>query len=315
MWAVISYKSFCSNGGDMNKLTKIFAGVVLAGSTAMASAAPLYVNSGDNDSGVPFGDADGFTYTFDAFTFNDLQPVSTYLDLEGDGIQNGTLVFDSAVGEVGLLNPDTGSDEFFTDAWSLTFDYKLWGYAGISDDVVANGVFDDGEVLAAQFVGGFFNMYFDDDVTDGVDPVSAMTLSLTGSTFNAGGGVNLSLFAEIETVLANLFFLDPSFNGDSDLAAVVANNDPSQYGATITAEITDATQAPTDQGFAVTSFETDVLTSLGIDLDDYDNEVFLTRTTTLPSANLEIQVSSPASIAMMGLGLIGLAGLRRVKKA
>lgn len=41
----------------MNKLTKIFTAVVFAGCTATAGASPLFMNPGDNDSGVPFGDA------------------------------------------------------------------------------------------------------------------------------------------------------------------------------------------------------------------------------------------------------------------
>lgn len=258
---------------------------------------------------------DGFTYTFDMFTFNNITPTSAYLDLEGDGIQNGTLVFDSAEGEVGFLNPDTGSSEFFTDSWNLTFDYELWGYASVIDNGVANGEFDDGDALVANFVGGYFNMYFDDDVSTDGDSVPALSLSLTGSTFNDGGGINLTLFAEIESVLADLFFMDPSFNGDSDLAEIVANNDPSQYGALITAEITNAEQAPADNGYTPSDFNNEVLTSLGIDLDDFDNEVFLTRTTTLPSGNLEIEVSAPATIAVMGLGLIGLGGFRRFRSS
>lgn len=306
---------YSSYGGDMNKLTKIFTAVVFAGCTATAGASPLFMNPGDNDSGVPFGDADGFTYTFDMFTFNNITPTSAYLDLEGDGIQNGTLVFDSAEGEVGFLNPDTGSSEFFTDSWNLTFDYELWGYASVIDNGVANGEFDDGDALVANFVGGYFNMYFDDDVSTDGDSVPALSLSLTGSTFNDGGGINLTLFAEIESVLSDLFFMDPSFNGDSDLAEIVANNDPSQYGALITAEITNAEQAPADNGYSPTDFNDDVLTSLGIDLDDFDNEVFLTRTTTLPSGNLEIEVSAPATIAVMGLGLIGLGGFRRFRSS
>lgn len=299
----------------MNKLTKIFTAVVFAGCTATAGASPLFMNPGDNDSGVPFGDADGFTYTFDSFTFNNLNPTSAYLDLEGDGIQNGTLVFDSAQGQVGFLNPRTGSDEFLVNAWNLTFDYKLWGYAGVIDNGPVNGQFDDGDTLVADFVGGYFNMYFDDDVTTPNDSVPALSLSLSGSTFNDQGGINLTLFAEIESVLANLFFMDPAINGESDLAEIVANNDPSQYGALITAEITNANQAPTDTGYTVTTFETNVLNSLGINLDDFDSEVWLTRTTTLPSANLEIQVSAPATIAVMGLGLIGLGGFRRFRKS
>jgi hypothetical protein len=54
----------------MNKLTKIFAGVVLAGSAAMASASPVFLDV------IADGDADGDNVTdaFTSFVFNSFTP-------------------------------------------------------------------------------------------------------------------------------------------------------------------------------------------------------------------------------------------------
>jgi hypothetical protein len=292
----------------MNNFTKIFAGVVLAGSTAMASADPVFVDY--NDDGVTSDD-------FTSFVFNSFDPTSAYLDLEGDGISNGTYVFDSGSGTLTGLSPLAFplSTDGFNEAggWGLSFEYELFGTAFLATDVDADGFFDGGvDQLAANFVDGYINFSY---TAGGTQTGEVLSIGVTSSAYNIGNGLNFTVFGEPVSA-TNLINTVQVFDGMTGLGDLLASPDSDEYGlgSFLTLKILDATQAPTtDDTFATTTFQQGILDTLGVTLTaDSD---WLTRTTTIDSSNLYITaVSAPTNIALMGLGLIGLGFSRRLAK-
>lgn len=286
----------------MKTLTKFTTAAVLAASASFANASPLFLDA-PNDY-----DFDGNTTTgiFTSFILSSFSPTSAYLDLEGDGIQNGTLVFDSGKTTVGALSPLAfpASFEGFNTAWRLDVEYELFGFAGIADDLNSNGTFDAGDSLAAQFVGGYFTMSFFDGVSTEV-----LNIAVTGSDYKLTDALNLSIFGK--PVSGTDFVNVDGFGSIND---VITNLDPVNYSALTTIKILDATQAPTlDAGFAPNTYQQGVLASLGLATLPGTAQ-WLTRTTTIDSSNVYINVPAPASIALMGLGLLGLGVSRRFKK-
>lgn len=293
----------------MKTLTKFTTAAVLAASASFANASPLFIDSPYNDAAFPAGDADTVTDVFTSFILESFSPTSAYLDLEGDGIQNGTLVFDSGSTKVGTLSPITGlSTEGFGIYWDLTVSYELYGFAGLAEDVNSNGTFDAGDdSLAAQFVGGYFSMSYVDKFTNVATEVA--NLAVTGSSYELLGALNLSIFGEpvSATDLINV-------DGFGSLAWVIANLNPVNYSALTTIKILDAKQAPTASAYVPNTYQQTILDGLGLDTLP-DSAKWLTRTTTIDATNVYINVPAPASIAIMGLGLIGLGLARRYKKA
>jgi len=290
----------------MKNLTKIVAGLALLSSAAVTTASPLFVDTGVNGD----GDADTRTDTFLSFVFNQFTPTSAYLDLEGDGINNGTLVFDSGVATIGSLSPLAfgSSQEGFNTDWGLQIEYELFGFAAIADDVNNNGLFEAGDTLAAQFVDGFLNMNYLD--SNGSTPF--LQIDVTGSAFNINKGVNFSIFGQPISA-SNMLNTEESFFGSTGFGDSINNLDPVNISALSSLLIGDATQAPTvDNNFGVTTFQQNVLDSLGLSTLPQTAQ-WLTRTTSINTASLTLEVPAPSSLAVFGLGLLGLGFSRRLK--
>lgn len=290
----------------MKNLTKIVAGLALLGSAAVTSASPLFIDNGVNGD----SDADTRTDTFLSFVFNQFTPTSAYLDLEGDGINNGTLVFDSGSTTIGSLSPLAfgSSTEDFNDSWGLQIQYELFGFAAIADDVNGNGLFEAGDTLAAQFVDGFLSMNY----LDGSGSTPFLQLDVTGSEFNINQGVNFSIFGQ-PTSASNILNTEEAFFGSTGFGDAINNLDPVNISALASLLIGDGTQAPTvDNNFGVSVFQQNVLDSLGLGTLPQTAQ-WLTRTTNINTASLTLEVPAPSSLAIFGLGLLGLGFSRRLK--
>ena len=290
----------------MNKLTKIFAGVVLAGSASVASADPLFVDY-END-GVT---SDPFT----SFLFNSFSPKSAYLDLDGSGvIGNGTHVFDSGSGTISGLSPlafPLPRDGFGND-WGLNFEYELFGFSALAVDLNGDNIFNAGDdQLAAGFVDGYINFSY---TAGGTETGEVLSIAVTGSAYNINDGLNFTVFGEPISA-TNLINTVQAFDGMTGLGDLLASPNADDYGlgAFATLKILDATQAPeVDDTFTVSAFQQSIIDTYGL-VVDADSQ-WLTRETIVDSSNLYITASSPTNAALMGLCLIGLGLSRRFAK-
>jgi hypothetical protein len=291
----------------MRKLTKTLLTAAMLSAASLANASPLFI-----DNGVDL-DMDGNTQTdvFSSFVFNEFSPTSAYLDLEGDGIQNGTLVFDSGSFDIANLSPLSfrNSLEGFNTVWGLEVEYELFGFAGIAEDFNSNGFFDAGDTLAAQFVDGYFTMNYVD--VNGSQPF--LSLDVTGSAFNINQGVNFSIFGQPVSA-SNALNSETPFFGSTGFGDIINTLDPVNLGALATLIIGDGSQAPTlDAGFSTTTFQDNVLASLGLSTLPQTAQ-WLTRTTDVNTGSLTLEVSAPSTLALFGLSLLGLGVSRRFSK-
>jgi hypothetical protein len=290
----------------MNKLTKIFAGLVLAGSASVASADPLFVDY-LND-GVT---SDPFT----SFVFNSFNPTSAYLDLDGSGVIGvGNHVFDSGGGTIVGLSPLAfpAPRDGFGSNWGLNFEYELFGFSALAVDLNGNNIFDAGDdQLAAGFVDGYINFSYS---AGGTQIGEVLSIAVTGSAYNINDGLNFTVFGEPISA-TNLINTVQAFDGMTGLGDLLAspNSDDYGLGAFATLKILDATQAPeVDGSFTVSPFQQSIIDGLGISITA--DSQWLTRETTIDSSNLYITASSPTNAALMGLCLIGLGLSRRIAK-
>ena len=292
----------------MRKLTKTLLTAAMLSAASLANASPLFIDNGVNGD---FVDSDTQTDVFSSFVFNGFNPTSAYLDLEGDGIQNGTLVFDSGQFGIGNLSPllFPESLEGFQSSWTLQVEYELFGFAGIAEDFNNNGFFDAGDTLAAQFVDGYFQMNYVD--VNGTQPF--LSIDVTGSAFNINSGVNLAIFGQ-PVAASNFLNTEESFFGSTGFGDAIANLDPVNIGALATLLIKDATNSPTlDANYTSSTFQDNVLASLGLSTLPSSAQ-WLTRTTTLDTGSLTLEVSAPSTLALFGLSLLGLGASRRFSK-
>lgn len=279
-----------------------------------ANASPIFIDVGtDYD-----GDGNSVSGVFDKFTFGTFNPTSAYLDADQNGqMEQGNMVFDSAFGiEVASLNYTTDNEAYNTNVpafglatYTLVADYEFFGFAGFND-LNSNNVQDAGEAIGAQFVGGYVNLFMKDISTSSMTQVLA--LDVTGSGADLGGtGVNFNIKSDIVTIADDFFHSAYSIGGYTDFYDIIANVSDAHVGGRITTEITNAGTTPLyNDSYVATAYQTAVLSSFGINAAEVD---FLTRETTLDSANLSLYVSEPASLAIFGLGLLGLAGAARRK--
>jgi hypothetical protein len=299
----------------MNKFKKLLTVAALSSASLFASANSIQLDAfTDYDS-----DGNSLSAFFDVFTFNIITPTSAYIDLEGDGIEQGNLVFDSAFNvTVGALNPLTTDNEALNvnfpgliQGYQLVANYELAGFAGFND-TDSSGFHDDGEQLTAGFFGGYFDLNLVDIATG--SSIDVLDLNITGSQFQLGGtGLSFDLFAEIDSVADNFINFSTAYFGSTDLHDIITNPNKGSTQVVATTEIANADTAPTENGtYTTTTFQNNVLASLGMSLDQ--NSKIYTRETELTSTNLRINVTEPTTVAILGLALVGFGLSSRKKK-
>lgn len=254
-------------------------------SMGSAQATAIYLQSGD-------GTGDGVTGSFAEFGL-DWRALSTYTDLDGNGVDAGDAVVDTVErnyvkdgvtvndywGGMELL-PEVFDNEGYGEGsnWGLYFDYTLNGTV----------LSASGSSILAYYYGGTINVYYDD--REGRSATSAgrdtstdqlvMTVDVTGS----GGDIaNFLLFGEVSYVVDDMFF----FADGTDFNTLVGSG--VEIGARVDTNL-DTDEVPSGAGRV------------------------LTRTSTL-NGSAAFEVPEPGILALLGLGFAGLGFARRSKKA
>lgn len=290
-------------------LLAAISGAVLSGAASVATADPIFL---DLNNDLDFTDADSITSTFDTFTLNAFSPVSTYYDLDGSGgASTGDFVVDIGSTTVANLNPLAFPDSFegFNSSWGIDVSWQIFGIAGVAEndgDPNFNGA---PETLGALFTGGLVTFTLNDpgNVTGLGDDTLLLEILPTGSSVDLTSGISLDLTGEVISALDDFIFFDLA--DDRDFADLLELDPPQTISVFADAEI-DAPAIPT---FDDETPEADAVFELvtGLDADLFDT---YTRTTDLSSPNIEFSVPAPATLGLIGLGLLGL-GARSRKRA
>jgi hypothetical protein len=240
------------------------------------------------------------------------------LDSDGDGFADADL---DKSGSIGTL---------FNGVGTMT-DLDVWQLSNTGN---ADGILDAGEELAAQFTGGYINVFLDAPYTapessgafagydgtggardlSGTDSVLAMHFDVTGSAL---ADVSIQVFSQL-TMIIDDFLYSPAVGDIKDYIDLPQNN---AFG-TFLSELNGLSNEPTvDTGYVISDLQNAVLNAkqgtsgVAYTADDTlpNSLVVRTRTTDIASANLRIDVPEPGSIALFGLALVGFAGAARRK--
>lgn len=274
---------------------KLISGLAMGGALAVASgvamADPFFICA-------PAGTGDGCTETILQFGL-DWTAQSTYIDLDGNGVDTGDTVIDTVVANIGppinlanyyggmslipsFLGQDTAG---YNQTWQLYFTYTLYG------QVQSAGVPNPSSILAA-YGDGEINIYYDTTGLPrdpgGADPL-VMTIDVTGS----GGDIaNFLLFGDVTSATAGRFF----FPDGTDFNSLIGQ------GMVITARVDtnlDTNQVPALSGTTVID---------GVTYNTY------TRQATL-NGSASFSVPEPMTLGLLGLGLLGMGFSRRHRVA
>jgi len=351
-----------------NKFNKILSALVLCGATTFASASDLQIDPSATPNGTltsifssitadeikPVSayfdlDNNGITtgdLVFDsAFgeQFGSLNPTASNLDFNTAN-SGWTLFADyefygAAIVDDGLLDSNGNG---FSDAdvdedgvignivYGTTTDIDIWrnttGKTGNAD-----GILDTSEQVAAQFTGGYINIFLNTPYVAsessgafaGYDGVGARTLDANtqlAMTFDvtSSGLVDhsIQIFSKLSTIIDD-FLYSPGVGDIKDYTDLAGNN---AFG-TFSSELTGLSVQPTaDTDYVISDLQNGVLnnilnTSIAYDAGNSGNVSVQTRSATLSSANLSVAVPEPGTIALFGLALIGFAGSRKRKNS
>jgi hypothetical protein len=260
----------------MKKFAMIAATFVLGMQMSVAQAAMIKINT------AGFGGAWGVTDAFADLVITPFQPTSVYTESSpGAGIQFGDAVKDVGKSTIAALSPlGFGQNKAgFGVNWGMDIDWVLNGTA-----VLAGGDY------LGNFTSGKVNFTFD---LGGGNKVLGLTVDILGTQLGTvgTGGIGVNVFGKVSYALANTFF-DSNGNDFNDSALIFAFANTDVKGTSI---------APT-QG---------ACTGANAVAGNY------CRTTQFGTVDVNFAngVPEPASIAILGLGLLGLGFSARRKQA
>ncbi|MDO6487694.1 PEP-CTERM sorting domain-containing protein [Colwellia sp. 6_MG-2023] len=289
------------------KLKTLYTASALLLVSGAASADPISIST-------PFG----ATSFFNALGATNLPVTSTYVNdgtismgSEASDLVGASLAFtDMGVGTIGQLSPllGTGTTASYGNDWVLDFTYTLTGVAEFIDggavgglitdntlDVDGNGVIDFVDAISPTYTGGTFEFFYRNVTTANTTKVLELDLNnfdVNGPNVVFNSVVNYDWYTAGSDALVENLFIDDSGYTFYELATA---------GGTIT-EAQDI------------SFRTDfnIDPNLLPTCDDATCDT-ISRTTDINLSGV-FAVPEPTSIAILGLGLLGL-GLRRKTKA
>jgi len=240
------------------------------------------------------------TDVFDYFTLADFSPVSTYIDIDDNGVTTGDIVNDVATDVmVTGLNPLAYPDNLggFNSSWGLSASWDFSGIAGVDtidtgtgDVNVYGGAFDTGSMTLSFINGSTITEILKADIT----PFAQENGIVSWNDTEGYAESVVTFYASIVSVYEGIIFTDDGI----DLHTLIKTVDS---GLAIGGNITKVDETPQLSKVAT-----------------YDNSGALltpaeySRTTKLTSVDISV-VPEPTSIAIMGLGLLGLAAARRRK--
>jgi len=240
------------------------------------------------------------TDVFDYFTLADFSPVSTYIDIDDNGVTTGDIVNDVATDVmVTGLNPLAYPDNLggFNSSWGLSASWDFSGIAGVDtidtgtgDVNVYGGAFDTGSMTLSFINGSTITEILKADIT----PFAQENGIVSWNDTEGYAESVVTFYASIVSVYEGIIFTDDGI----DLHTLIKTVDS---GLAIGGNITKVDETPQLSKVAT-----------------YDNSGALltpaeySRSTKLTSVDISV-VPEPTSIAIMGLGLLGLAAARRRK--